>query len=130
MRRKWITKAEERQILRAYERYAGEFQPYEDVEHFYEIPGVRKVTGRIAGIRFEKEPKPMIGKNARIFVHHTDGKGLIMFIDVWERDKDGKLLWKYRNPANLPLSDREVIKEYEREIEYLEELVKKLQGRE
>ena len=123
MKKKWLTKAEEQQILKTYEWYKGEFQPYEGIEHCYEIPGVRK-AGQLALIRIERDS---LSPNEFILVMHTDGEGKKTFIDTWQKIKAGKLLWKYRNYVDEPISDRAAIEDYKKQIKELEEQVKSLQ---
>lgn len=124
MRRKWITKAEERKILRVYELRRGEFVPM-PVEHCYEDPSFRR-AGQIRMVKFEQELYSYGTKNPRIIVSLSDGKGVRMFQDIWERTETGEMVWKYRNPSSTPISDREAILDYEKRIKELEELVRKL----
>ena len=115
----WITKAEEKLIISTYEGYKGEIVPYgEPNEHQYEILSVRKSgEGRIGLITIKPEfniDKPDEDK-PRILVAHSDSTGKRTFVDVWDRDYIGKLYWRFRNPINIPISDRERITELENE---------------
>ncbi len=114
--KKWIAKAEEKQIIKAYEYYKGEIVPYGDIPHTYEVLTVRKTgNGCLSLIRIMEE-QDRLSKSPRILVRHTDSKGFHTFTDVWERDEKGNLYWKFRNPSNVPLSDREAIALYEEEM--------------
>ena len=42
------------------------------------------------------------------------------FVDVWDRHADGTLYWKYRNPINVPISDRDYIEELKTKLSQAE----------
>lgn len=118
----WITKSEEQQIIRTYEGFKGEIIPYgEPNEHTYEITTVRKAGKQSLGlISIRPDFDPNSKEMPRIFVSHSDAKGKRVFIDVWDRDYDGKLYWRFRNPIDVPISDREKIRELETKVNQLE----------
>lgn len=127
MQKKWITKAEEKQIIQTYELYKGEIVHYQDKEHIYEITTVRR-SGRkkCALIKVEPEADPYIHDMPRIMVRHSDSNGQTIFVDVWDRDTEGKLYWKYRNPINVPLSDREAIRQIEEKMDRIKKEYQKI----
>lgn len=66
-------------------------------------------------------------KTGRILVNHTNQKGIRTFCDIWERDPEKKLYFKFRNPTNCPFSDPYYIKDLEKEVEELREAGRKIQ---
>ena len=122
-RKTWITKEEEKMIISTYALHSGEIVPHGDpTEHQYEIlSACHSRTGRCGLITIRPEfsiDNPMEDK-PRILVSHSDSTGKIVFKDVWERDFEGKLYWRFRNPINIPISDRDRIVELENENDRL-----------
>ena len=121
MKKKWITKKEIEQILRAYSVYKNEYEPT-DREFHYRNRGFSRGLGCYISIEKDTSSK----NYSRILVKHSDSKGFYTFIDVWEEDKDGSLFWKYRNPVNVPLSDAAYIKDLEEEAQRMREEYRKI----
>lgn len=118
----WITKAEEKRIIEAYESVKGEIVPYGNEDHVYEIKTVRASgKGALALITiFPESDTENKHDYPRIFVRHSDAKGKRTFIDVWDRDYNGEIFFSYRNPSDVPVSDRDVIEEFRRKVSSLE----------
>ncbi len=118
-RKTWITKEEEKMIISTYALHSGEIVPHGDpTEHQYEIlSACHSRTGLrgLIAIRPEFSIDKPIEDKPRILVSHSDSTGKIVFRDVWERDFEGKLYWRFRNPINIPISDRDRIVELENE---------------
>ena len=55
-----------------------------------------------------------------ILVYHSDSTGKRTFVDLWDKS-DSALTWRFRNPNNMPFTDRAVIADMEREITELKE---------
>ena len=121
-RKDWITKAEEKRIIETYESVKGEIIPYGNEDHVYEIATVRASRkGALALITIVPESDPEKKHDyPRIFVRHSDAKGRRTFIDVWDRDYNGEIFFSYRNPSDVPVSDRDVIEELRRKVSSLE----------
>ena len=127
LRKKWITKEEEKMILRTYRLHNREIVPWGDPrDHQYEILPIRR-TGKdraaIISIRAEFNPEKPFEEKSRIIVSHSDSFGKVTFRDIWDRDSSGKLYWRFRNPVKVPISDREEIDNLEFTIEQLAEKV-------
>lgn len=118
----WITKAEEKRIIEAYESVKGEIVPYGNEDHVYEIKTVRASgKGALALITiFPESDTENKHDYPRIFVRHSDAKGKRTFIDIWDRDYNGEIFFSYRNPSDVPVSDRDVIEEFRRKVSSLE----------
>ena len=67
-------------------------------------------------------------EDGRIYVYHTSRSGKRTHTDVWERTENG-LEWFCRNTPDVPISDREVIKDLEKQIAELRVAGRKLQER-
>lgn len=74
------------------------------------------------------EEQNNIEKTGRIIVTHTQDNGKRTYTDVWERNKDNNLQFRFRDLWNQPLSDVEYIKDLERQIEELRQAGIKLQS--
>ena len=114
-----ISKTVINQILGCYSVRSKEFEPLEGINGAYKSRYVKDYLIKI---------KPeMIGQEetGRIIAIHTDGKGKRTFIDVWEKDRDGGYFWKFRNQANVPLSDAESFRDLEKELETVKAAARK-----
>ena len=67
-------------------------------------------------------------EDGRVYVYHTSRSGRRTHTDVWERTSEG-LEWFCRNTPDIPISDREVIKDLEKQIAELRAAGRKLQER-
>ncbi len=125
-KKNWISKEEEQQIISTYELYKGEIVPYGNPdENMYEITTVRK-SGNIALITISAEFSPD-NDYPRILVKHSDANGKRTFTDVWDRNWSGQLYWRFRNPADVPISDRDFIESLESKTSIAEGKVNLLQ---
>ncbi len=112
-KRKWITKSEITKILKTYSIRPDEFQPIEGLEYSYQS---QYVTGYVVTIMAEELNKPDYHETTgRIMVSHTQPNGKITFVDIWERDRNDHLQFKFRNLQNQPSSDIDYIKQLEQE---------------
>ena len=103
-------KKEEQQIICTYELYKQKIIPYGDsADHMYKITTVRKSGDKSLGLITISAEYTDNHDYPRILVAHSDAKGKRTFIDVWDRHVDGTIYWKYRNPINVPISDRDYI---------------------
>lgn len=66
-------------------------------------------------------------KTGRIIVSHTQSNGKRTYVDVWERDRNDNLQFRFRNLWNQPLSDADYIKDLKKENEQLIQAGRKLQ---
>lgn len=98
-------------ILNAYSIRPGEFEPVDGAEGYYK--STYTATGYTIGIEWEFDGMEYTG---RILAHHADSRGKRVFVDVWEKDGSGVFIWKYRNPASVPLSDAEAIKDLQEQL--------------
>ncbi len=112
--KKWLTKKDETRIIAAYSIRPGDIKPLDAIEHTYVyFPAAR--AGKAALLKIERETtKTTI--TGRILVRHSDSEGRIVAVDAWERDDQGLYQWVCRNPAGMPLSDKEVFAAYEKTI--------------
>ena len=99
-------------ILNAYSIRPGEFEPVNGAEGYYKSKFT--ATGYIIGIEWEFDGMEYTG---RILAHHADSRGKRVFNDVWEKDGSGVYIWMYRNPASVPLSDAEALKDLQEQLE-------------
>lgn len=60
-------------------------------------------------------------KTGRIIVTHTRCDGKISLYDIWERDADGQLQFRFRNTRDIPPADRDYIRDLEEENRRLKE---------
>ncbi len=58
---------------------------------------------------------------------HTQSNGKRTYVDVWERDRNDNLQFRFRNLWNQPLSDADYIKDLKKENEQLIQAGRKLQ---
>ena len=117
-----IRKSVINQILDTYSIRAKEFEQLEGIEGRYRS---QYTKGYQITIELERVGDKETG---RILVYHTSGKGRRKFTDVWEKEKSGSgYYWLFRNPANIPLSDVEAIRDLEKELEDVKTAARKLQ---
>lgn len=117
MKKKWITQAEINKILNTYSSRKGEFLPVEGKEYFYQSQIIKGYT-----ISISEESEQGVNysaKTGRIIVTHSQWNGRKTLNDIWERDKDGILQFKFRNLWNQPTSDAQYISDLEQQIEEL-----------
>lgn len=122
--RKWITKREIADILKAYSVRANEFEPFGNEGCSFKNKYLR---GYILSI--DQEFLHGNEKTGRIIVSHSRSNGKRTFRDVWQRDSEGKLQFVFRNPWDKPFTDHEYIKDLEDQISELKEYGLKLQER-
>lgn len=121
---KWITKAEEARIIEAYSIRKGDIKPHDKLAHTYVYQPAAK-TGSLALIRIEQEPHRIDGTTGRIIVRHSDATGKTVAVDAWVKDREGVYQWFCRNPTDMPLSDKAVIEDYERQMAGMQEQYQK-----
>lgn len=118
---KRIKQAELKEILNTYSIRKDEFEPAGNIGYCYMSKVVKGYMITIS------EDEHWGDKTERIIVSHTRGNGRRTYTDIWERDKDGKLEFAFRNLQNQPLSDADYIKDLEREIDSLKQAGRELQ---
>lgn len=120
-RKKWITKKEVSDILKSYSVRTNEFEQVGDNGYFFKSNYTRGYT-----ISLEPEIHGSI-KTGRVVVSHAQNGGKRTFQDIWERDSDNRLQFKFRNPWDRPFSDHAYIQELEAQILELKEAGQKVQ---
>lgn len=120
-RKKWITKKEASDILKSYSVRTNEFEQAGDNGYFFKSNYTRGYT-----ISLDPEIQRDI-KTGRVVVSHTQSGGKRTFQDIWERDADNRLQFKFRNPWDRPFSDHSYIQELEAQILELKEAGRKVQ---
>lgn len=120
-RKKWITKKEVSDILKSYSVRTNEFEQVGDDGYFFKSNYTRGYT-----ISLEPEIQGSI-KTGRVVVSHTQNGGKRTFQDIWERDSDNRLQFKFRNPWDRPFADHAYIQELETQILELKEAGQKVQ---
>lgn len=120
-RKKWITKKEASDILKSYSVRTNEFEQVGDNGYFFKSNYTRGYT-----ISLEPEIQRDI-KTGRVVVSHTQSGGKRTFQDIWERDSDNRLQFKFRNPWDSPFADYAYIQELETQILELKEAGQKIQ---
>lgn len=124
--KKWILKSEVTKILKTYSIQKDEFKPWGSQENVY-------MSSIIKGymITIEEEKIMVEGdtdrKTGRIIVSHTQQNGRKTYQDIWERDKENKLQFCFRNLWNQPSIDIDYLKDLEKENEELKRAGRKLQ---
>lgn len=120
--KKWILKTEISQILNTYSVNKDEFETVKDekFEHYYKN---KFVKGYFIEICDEIEKSTRTG---RIIVKHIKPNGKIKFFDIWERNKEGKIEFTFRNLSNQPISDADYIRDLNEEIKKMREQYHKL----
>lgn len=109
-RKKWITKKEVSDILKSYSVRTNEFEQVGDDGYFFKSNYTRGYT-----ISLEPEIHGSI-KTGRVVVSHAQNGGKRIFQDIWERDFDNRLQFKFRNPWDRPFADHAYIQELESQI--------------
>ena len=115
-------------ILGAYSITPGEFERVEDVpeKNVYRSTLFQKSKEQRYWIEIAQEKDAFTHEpTGRILVTHSDSHGNITFTDIWEMPDVGGLVWRYRNPFNVPLSDRQIIADLQAEIERIKALYQK-----
>lgn len=120
--KKWITRAEVTKIIDTYSVRKNEFEQVSNINYCYQS---KLIKGYMITL---SEEQNNIEKTGRIIVTHTQDNGKRTYIDIWERDKDNNLQFRFRDLWNQPLSDAEHIKDLERQIEELRQAGIKLQS--
>ncbi|MDE7100473.1 MAG: helix-turn-helix domain-containing protein [Anaeroplasmataceae bacterium] len=119
--KKWILKAEVTKILNTYSIRKDEFEAIEKLEYCYQS---KYVKGYMITLSEEENQSE---KTGRILVSHTMSNGKKTYHDIWERDKDDNLQFRFRNSWNQPFSDADYIKDLEEQIQQLKQTGQKLQ---
>lgn len=121
-----ITKALINKILDNYSIAPKEFEPIDKVENMYKSKIIKGYTITI-------EPETIgdgkaKAETGRLLVNHSNSKGKRIFIDVWEKDPDGKgYYWQSRNPINSPISDVAAYRDMQKELEKVKAAARELQ---
>lgn len=126
--KKWILKKEITEILNTYSVRRDEFEAIkkEGFEYYYKSKFARGYYIHISE-EIEKGGKDIRDiATGRIIVTHTKANGRITYNDIWDRDKEGKLEFRFRNPWDQPFSDAEYIRNLEEDIEKMREQYHKL----
>lgn len=126
--KKWILKKEITEILNTYSVRKDEFEAIEKegFEYYYKSKFARGYYIHISE-EIEKGGKDIRDiATGRIIVTHTKANGRITYNDIWDRDKEGKLEFRFRNPWDQPFSDAEYIRNLEEDIEKMREQYHKL----
>lgn len=121
-RKKWITKSEVINILRAYSVRTNEFEQVGSDGCFFKSKYVK-------GYSISISPEIQHGnvKTERIIVSHAQNGGKRTFRDIWGRDSDSGLQFLYRNPWDRPFTDYDYIQDLETQILELKEAGQKIQ---
>lgn len=109
MKKKWLTKAELDKLIKTYSVRSDEFKEVSQINYCYQ-------SNLIKGYMLKIAPEPY---SDRILVTHTQSNGKRFYVDVWQRDKNQKLQFMCRNLQNQPISDAQVIKDLQKEVEEL-----------
>lgn len=104
-----LTRADIERISSTYRLQKNEFRRIEGFEtETYESI---RLKGYVLSL---SEEKISCGeKTGRIIVTHTRCDGKISLYDIWERDADGQLQFRFRNPRDIPPADRDYIRDLE-----------------
>ena len=125
MKKKWITKSEILKLLKTYSIRKDEFQPVGESGYFFQS---QIIKGYMINISQDTIEAPdYFRKTGRIIVSHTQSNGKRTYVDVWERDRNDNLQFRFRNLWNQPLSDADYIKDLKKENEQLIQAGRKLQ---
>ena len=125
MKKKWITKLDITKILKTYSIRKDEFQPVGNQEYFFQSQIIKGYTIKISQETIDSPD--YFRKTGRIIVSHAQSNGKRTYVDVWERDQNGDLQFRFRNLWNQPLSDADYIKDLEEKNEQLRHAGRKLQ---
>lgn len=119
--KKWVTKKEISDLLKAYSVRPDEFESFGDDGYSFKS---RYAKGYV--ISFEPEIQHENVKTGRIILSHTKWDGKRTFQDIWGRDSNGKLQFFFRNPWNKPFADYDYIHDLETENKELKETGQKV----
>lgn len=125
MKKKWITKSEILKLLKTYSIRKDEFQPVGESGYFFQSQIIKGYMIKISQDTIEAPD--YFRKTGRIIVSHTQSNGKRTYVDVWERDRNDNLQFRFRNLWNQPLSDADYIKDLKKENEQLIQAGRKLQ---
>lgn len=118
-----LTRADIERISSTYRLQKNEFRRIEGFEtETYESI---RLKGYVLSL---SEEKTCGKKTGRVIVTHTRSDGKISLYDIWERDADGQLQFRFRNPRDIPPADRDYIRDLEEENRRLKEAVQQLKG--
>lgn len=123
-KRKWITKAEVREILKMYSIRQDEFVEIDKMEYYYKS---KFAKGYVIAIKPEEiKGKDIVEQTKRILVQHCKSNGDITHTDFWERNKEEKLQFLFRqDKVELPDSAA-YVNDLREEIERLQKKNKDL----
>ncbi len=112
-----LTKTDIKRILSLYRLQKNEFRCIEGLQELtYE-------SIRLKGYVISFSEELLCGeRTGRIIVTHTRCDGKINLYDIWERDADGQLQFRFRNPQGTPPADIDYIKGLEEENRQLREV--------
>ena len=123
--KKWITKSEISKLLKTYSVRKDEFQPVGESGYFFQSKMIKGYTIKISQETIDA--LDYFRKTGRIIVSHTQSNGKRTYVDVWERDRNDNLQFRFRNLWNQQLSDADYIKELEEKNDQLLQAGRKLQ---
>ncbi len=129
--KKWITKADIKKILKDYSTRPDEFEPIQKFENHYKSKFAR---GHVIAIEPEEikekdiiKGEDITSQTGKILVRHCKTNGNVIFTDIWERTKENKMQFCYRQKeAELP-DNAAYVQNLKEEIEYLRKKNKELQ---
>jgi len=125
MKKKWITKSEILKLLKTYSIRKDEFLPVGESGYFFQSQIIKGYTIKLSQETIDAPD--YYKKTGRIIVSHAQSNGKRTYVDVWERDQNGDLQFRFRNLWNQPLSDADYIKELEEKNDQLLQAGRKLQ---
>lgn len=119
----FLSKQQIDEIIEAYSVRKNEFLIRQDISTTNQIVLMhKKIEGYMLVVAPEIEKSFEAKETGRIIVEHTNSTGHIAYRDVWTKE----LKWQSRNPANIPLSDPDYVKDLEEEIFLLKKLGREL----
>lgn len=121
-KKRWITKKEISDIIKAYSVRTDEFEQVGNDGYFFKSNYAKGYT-----ISLRPEIQDGDVRTGRIIVSHTRNGGKRTFHDIWERDPDNRLRFVFRNPWDRLFADYDYIKDLEAQILELREAGQKLQ---
>lgn len=124
-KKKWITKAEIQKILKDYSVRPNEFEPIEKLENHYRS---KYAKGYIIAIKPEEiSGKDRIEQTGRILVQHCKPNGTVMYTDFWERNKENKIEFCFRQKGIEPPDSAWYVQDLREKLERLQKKNKDLQ---
>lgn len=121
----FLSKQQIDKIIEAYSVRKNEFLIRQDISTTDQIVLLhKKIEGYMLVVAPEIEKSFESQETGRIIVEHTDSTGRITYRDVWTKE----LKWQSRNPANIPLSEPDYIKDLEEEILLLKKAGRELKN--